>query len=84
MSSFLGDPRSYLGAAAAGWSWPATVPEIAQTLLAQGVLTWLMPEGESISFPMPWDQEAEAPEPIDPEVIDEMTARLAQYSALPD
>ncbi|WP_336642340.1 hypothetical protein [Microbacterium sp. MMO-56] len=84
VESFESDPGSLLGAARAGWAWPASVSEIASTLLAQSVLSALMPAGESVTFPMPWDAPPAQPEPVAPEVVDEMRDRLARYSALPD
>lgn len=43
-----------------------------------------MPKGESVSIPMPWDAVPTGPEPVAPEVVDEMRERLAKYSALSD
>lgn len=54
-------------------------------LLAQGVLSALMPEGKTVTFPLPWEPiEGAAAEAVAPEVVDEMVERLARYSAIPD
>jgi hypothetical protein len=52
-------------------------------MLASGVLSFLMAEGKSVTFPMPWDRD-EAPEPVAAEVVEEMTDRLRRYSAFRD
>ncbi len=81
--AFIDDPRSAYGAARVGWEYPASVPEIAALLLSTGVLSFLSGEGKAVTFPMPWDKH-EAPEPVPQEVVDEMKARLAKYSAFGD
>lgn len=83
VESFTTDSTSHLGAAAAGWHWPASMTDVALTLLAQGVLTTLMPEGKSVEFPLPW-QEMTGPEQVAPELVDELRERLAQFSAFND
>ena len=52
-------------------------------LLATGVLSFLMAEGKSIRFPMPWDKD-DSPAPPSQEIVDEMTERLKRYSAFPE
>lgn len=80
--SLTNDPTSHYGAAVAGWQWPASTTDVALTLLAQGVLTVLMPEGKSVDFPLPWT--LTPTEPIPAEVVQEMTDRLKVFSAFHD
>lgn len=51
---------------------------------ASGVLSMLMPKGQSIVFPMPWDRPPDSGEPVPGEVVDEMRERLQKYSAFND
>jgi hypothetical protein len=77
------DPTTHYGAAVFGWSWPSSIEDVASTLLAAGVLSYLMPEGKSVTFPMPWDKD-DTPAPPPQSVVDEMKARLEKYSAFAD
>jgi len=79
-ASLIEDPTSHLAAAEAGWSYPASVAELAVTLLSQGVLSYLLEKGKSVSFPLPWERRPEQ-EVVAPEVAEELRERLQQYSA---
>lgn len=82
--AFREDPACAYGAAIAGWAWPVGLHDVAGMLLAQGVLSFLMEKGKSVTFPMPWDQAEKAADAPTPEVVDEMTERLRRFSAFGD
>jgi len=79
------DPSTHLGAAAAGWHWRASLPEVALVALTRAVFTVLSPKGDSspLGVLFPWNAPPVV-EPISADELHDAEERLRKYTAFRD